>query len=239
MSDPPTREVPRMAECDCPADPRIGSFFDRRSRNRRGAGRRFEMGGVSKALLAALIEADPSGKSVLELGCGPGALMVELLAAGAERGTGLDLSPEVIEEARAHATESGLADRVTFAAGDGARADLDAHDWVILDKVMCCYPDVGRLLANSIPAAHRLYAFAVPSSVGWRGAIARVVMWLDKAVTRLSQQPCPGYVHDLAMIEGRLRKAGFHERSRRHRFAWRIAVFERPEGALTAPAGAK
>ena len=219
------------SECACPVDPRIARHFDRRSLKRRGVGQRYEMGKVSRKLLAALLAAGPAEQTVLELGCGPGALLTELLAAGAQHATGVDLSPEPIEEARQRTAEAGFAERVTFAVGDGARMPLVAHDWVVLDKVICCYPDAASLLANSIVAARGLYGFAVPASQGWRGALARIQMWLEDVASRLRGRPCPGYVHDVDIIEGRLEAAGFRPSYRGTTWTWHVAVFERVAAA--------
>ncbi len=215
------------SDCECPADPRIARFFDRRSLGRRGAGDRYEMGNVSKALLAALLRAGPAGQSVLELGCGPGALMTELLDAGAARASGVDLSAEAIAEARDRLDDAGVADRASLEVGDAARAPLAAHDWVVLDKVICCYPDIRALMANSVPAARRLYAFAVPASYGWRGVVARIGFSLENLALSVFRRPCPGYVHDVRLIEGSLRDAGFRPSYRGTSHSWHIAVFER------------
>jgi SAM-dependent methyltransferase len=218
---------PERPDCDCPADPRIARFFDRRSLGRRGAGDRYEMGNVSKALLAALLRAGPAGQSVLELGCGPGALLTELLVAGAAQGSGVDLSAETLAEARERLDDAGVADRASLTVGDAAEVSLDAHDWVVLDKVICCYPAIRALLANSVPAARRLYAFAVPASYGWRGVVARVGFALENMTLAVLGRPCPGYVHDVRLIEGRLRDAGFRPSYRGTSHTWQIAVFER------------
>ena len=228
-TDPPGVPAPYVgaADCECPVDPRIGRYFDRRSLNRRTVGDRYELGRVSRALLAVLLAAGPAERTVLELGCGPGALLADLLIAGAGPATGIDLSAAAIEEARQRAAEAGVAERASFAVADGARAPVTAHDWVILDKVMCCYPEVDALLANSIPAARRLYAFAVPASYGWRGLIARIEEAVENATNALRGRPCPGYVHDVGVIEGRLEEAGFRPSHRGTSWTWHIAVFER------------
>jgi len=185
------------------------------------------MAGVSQALLAALRAAEPAGRTILELGCGPGALLTELLLAGAAQGSGLDLSAEAITEARDRLDEAGVGERATLAMGDGARVPLEPHDWVVLDKVICCYPDMRALLANSIPAARRLYAFAVPASYGWRGLLARIGFGLENVVLSVLRRPCTGYVHDVRAIERLLTEAGFHASYQGTSRTWHVAVFER------------
>ncbi len=214
-------------ECDCPADAGIAAFFDRRSDGRRGGGDRYAMANVSKALLAALLSAGPAGRSVLELGCGPGAMLTELLLAGADRATGIDLSEKTLAEARDRLEEAGVADRASLSVGDAAHVPLVPHDWVVLDKVICCYPDADALLTNSIGAARHLYAFAVPSSYGWRGLVARIGFALENVALTIVRRPCHGYVHDVRLIEARLRDAGFRPSYRGTSHTWEIAVFER------------
>lgn len=190
---------------------------------------------VSEPLRDALLSLDPTGRTVLELGCGRGGLLLGLVQAGAARATGLDLSPASIDEARHRFAEAQLSDRVHLSVGDAARVPLEPHDWVILDAVICCYADVERLLGNTLPAARHLYAFTVPTSRGWRGVIARLDAWFENAWNTLRGPPCPGYVHDLDLIEERLATAGFRLRQRDHQRLWHIAVYERPPAELGAP----
>jgi magnesium-protoporphyrin O-methyltransferase len=194
------------------------------------------MGPVSRALLNGLRDADPRDRSVLELGCGPGAMLTELLTGGARSATGFDLSAEALSEARDRTIESGVADRATFVNADAARAKLPAHEWVVLDKVICCYPDPDALVGNSIAAAERLYAFALPASHGWRALLSRLFLGIENTVLKAFQRPCPGYVHDVTRIERRLRDAGFVERfSTTAQWFWHVAIFERTAVAESAP----
>jgi hypothetical protein len=120
-----------------------------------------------------------------------------------------------------------LSDLADFSVGDAAGVPLEPHDWVILDRVICCYPDVERLLANTLPAAGQIYAFTVPTTRGLRGVSAPLEEWFENAWNTLLGQPCPGYVHDLDLIEERLASAGFRLRQRDRERLWHIAVYER------------
>lgn len=95
---------------------------------------------------------------------------------------------------------------------------------------MCCYPDVEALLANTLPAATQVYAFTVPTSRGWRGVAARLEEWFENAWRTLRGESCPGYVHDLNLIEELLATAGFRLRQRDEHRLWHIAVYERSTG---------
>jgi magnesium-protoporphyrin O-methyltransferase len=223
---------PSGQDCGCPTDPRIARHFDAKVAEREAACQDPGLIAVSQRLREALLSHEPRDKTVLELGCGRGALLMELVKAGVARATGVDLSPSAIDVARDRFERAQLAERVDLSVGDAARIPLEPHDWVILDRVMCCYPDVEGLLANTLPAARQLYAFTVPTSRGWRGALARLEEWFENAWNTLRGDPCPGYVHDLDVIEERLASAGFQLRQRdRHRL-WYIAVYERTSAGL-------
>ena len=71
------------------------------------------------------------------------------------------------------------------------------------------------------------YAFTVPTLRGWRGVAARLEEWFENAWITLRGDPCPGYVHDLDLIEERLATAGFRLRRRDRYRLWHIAVYER------------
>lgn len=217
----------RGPECACPTDSRIARHFDAKVAERLAKGQDPGLVAVSQRLSDALLALDPTGRTVLELGCGRGGLLLGLVQAGAVRATGLDLSPASIGAARDRFERAQLSNRVQLSVGDAARVPLEAHDWVILDRVMCCYADVERLLANTLPAARQLYAFTVPTSRGWRGVIARLDEWFENAWNTLRGRPCPGYVHNLDLIEERLVNAGFRLRHRDRQRLWHVAVYER------------
>lgn len=217
----------RGPECACPTDSRIARHFDAKVAERLATGQDPGLVAVSQRFRDALLSLDPTGRTVLELGCGRGGLLLGLVQAGAARATGVDLSPASIDVARDRFERAQLSDRAELSVGDAARVPLEAHDWVILDRVICCYADVERLVANTLPAARQLYAFTVPTSRGWRGAIARLDEWFENAWNTLHGRPCPGYVHDLDRIEERLVDAGFRLRHRDRQRLWHIAVYER------------
>jgi magnesium-protoporphyrin O-methyltransferase len=195
--------------------------YAKRARSRR-------LGAVSTDLIRGLGAAGLEGRTVLDVGCGAGGLVLETLDRGAARATGVDLSSSSIEEARRISSERGLADRARFEVGDGASAILEPHDVVVLDKVFCCYPNVDGLLENSLAAARSVYAFSVPPSTGFRGGVRRALARLENAWYRLRRRKFGGfrtYVHDVAALDARVRAAGFTAVSSRRRLGWDLSVY--------------
>ncbi|HEY8632146.1 MAG TPA: methyltransferase domain-containing protein, partial [Candidatus Limnocylindrales bacterium] len=137
-------------DCACPTNARIARHFDAKVAERLAQFGDPGLVAVSERLRDGLLSLDPTGRTVLELGCGRGGLLLQLVQASAGRATGLDLSPGGIDAARSRFELAQLSERVDLSVGDAARVPLEPHDWVILDRVMCCYPDIERLLANTL-----------------------------------------------------------------------------------------
>ena len=169
---------------------------------------------------------------MLDIGCGVGDLMLALLARGASAGVGMDLGAGGIGHARELAASRGLADRATFVVGDGAVTALDPADIVVLNRVVCCYPDVDALLANATGAAQGVFAFTAPVDRGVTGAFNRVSTWCSNLWYGLRPRKYRGFrvfVHDLDAVERTVLAAGFERtRDERVRAVWRLEVFVRP-----------
>ena len=89
-----------------------------------------------------------AGARVLDVGCGGGLLTEALAHAGAEV-TGIDMAPGMIEVARLHAAEGGLAiDYRTVAAEDVAHATPQAFDLVTCMEMLEHVPDPAAMTAT-------------------------------------------------------------------------------------------
>ncbi len=184
---------------------------------------------ISGRLLELLSDVSEARPSVLDLGCGTGNTSIRLARAGAGPVTGMDLSPVSIDIARRRAAAVGMTDdRVRFDLGDVTSSVLRPRDWVVLDRVICCYDDVDLLLTNALSGTRRRLAFAVPDSRGWRGVVNKMT-WsaenLGKAVIR--RPDCKGFVHDLGEIDRRLADSGLAKMRDSVRGLWYAAVYER------------
>jgi predicted TPR repeat methyltransferase len=217
----------------CGSEKRISDQFDRRIAEQMddlGGEGLPEMVDVSEMLLellgsaAAVASAAPT---VLEMGCGSGALLVELLRRGAASADGIDLSADMLSAAERRAAQADVSDRISFTRGDASVIELQPHDWVILDRVFCCYPRLDRLLGTATRAATRRVAFSVPNSRGWRGAL-NTLMWESSNIPqRLGRPGCIGHVHSIDRIESQLSSAGFKLTGRDKLGLWYAAVWDR------------
>jgi magnesium-protoporphyrin O-methyltransferase len=186
---------------------------------------------VTASLLDAITEAGIADRTVLDVGCGIGDLAIEAVARGATSGVGFDLSPKAIEQARELAQARGVGDRTTFHVGDGAKLDLPATDVVVINRVVCCYPDTENLLERTLGAARSVFAITAPISTGAVGAYNRIWNRCWNVWYRLRRKKFAGFrtfVHDLDGIDQRIRAAGFHRVHHEHRrVVWDLAVYAR------------
>jgi magnesium-protoporphyrin O-methyltransferase len=201
------------------------AHWEKRARTKR------TVSGVTAPLLDGLREAGLEARTVLDIGCGIGDLAIEAVASGAARATGYDLSARAIEEARALAAARGVADRTSFEVGDGARIPLPTVDVVVLNRVFCCYPDVGALVERSLAAAASVYAFTTPPSRGLAGAFVKAQTRMSNLWYRIRDAKFGGFrvfVHDVDRVDERVRAAGFRPlRRERRRVVWDLAVYVR------------
>jgi magnesium-protoporphyrin O-methyltransferase len=170
------------------------------------------------------------GADLLEIGCGPGYLHRALLNAGAARATGIDLSERMLTIARKESHADGVASRVDYRQGDfTVVADqITDADVVILDKVICCYPDWERLVERSLEKSRRLYAFTIPRDRALTRLGLGAMRW---GLTRAGccYQP---FLHDPAQIDERVAARGFDRIYEASTLLWLTRVYARgvPDG---------
>ena len=102
----------------------------------------------ARAIVDLVTEGGVQGATVLEVGGGVGEIQLELLRRGAASATNLELSHGYEPEAAALIDDAGLGGRVHRRLVDIATdpAAVEPADVVVLHRVVCCYPDVGKLL---------------------------------------------------------------------------------------------
>ena len=203
----------------------IACCFDGRTSRMLANYRRRGLGKTAAAVLDFIASRQTTGMTSLELGSGVGALTIELARRGMSAATGIDLSPEMIRAARALASESGLEAHVSFIVGDGATSHLRTADVVILDAVLCCYPDVEALVNNSTAAASRFYAISIPDDRLTMTRLLRPLLPLQRLLLRGTTFRF--FLHPVSAISRRVTERGFTKVfEKRVGMAWSVLVYE-------------
>jgi 2-polyprenyl-3-methyl-5-hydroxy-6-metoxy-1,4-benzoquinol methylase len=182
------------------------------------------LGATSRALVE--LAGDVEGSTVLDVGGGIGAIELELLAAGAERATNVELSGGYEEAASALLTERGLSDRVDRRVADFVSEGeaVEPHDVVVLHRVVCCYPDVEALMGAAAEHARKRLVLTYPQEhLLMRLGLRVINLWL-----RVSGCGFRTYVHPVARILGSAEADGLRlVRRERQGFLWESAALVR------------
>jgi SAM-dependent methyltransferase len=165
------------------------------------------------------------GETVLELGGGVGEIEIELLRAGAERGTNVELSGAYEAEGKRLLAELGLEDRVEWRYGDIVeQPELAGHaDIVVMHRVVCCYPNMPALVNAAASKAQRTLALSFPRDTWWMRAAAR----LFNAWRRLRRDEFRFFVHRPADIVRTAERNGLQLRGTHAGRIWQTAALER------------
>ena len=185
--------------------------------------RRRGLRGSAKTL--AELAGDVQGATVLDVGGGVGAIEIELLEAGAERATNVELAGTYESAARELLLERGLAERVERRVGDFVEdsADVPVHDVVVMHRVVCCYPDVDALVGAGAEHARHRMVLTYPQE----RRLVRFGISTINAVVRLGGSSFQVYVHPFRRIAGAATGMELVER-RRSGFVWETAAFAAP-----------
>jgi magnesium-protoporphyrin O-methyltransferase len=181
---------------------------------------------TTRLLLDALKTYGADSGTVLDIGGGIGVAHHELLAAGARSAVHIDAAEPYLRAAAEEVARRGNSGRVQFLHGDfvALAADIEPADVVVLDRVICCYPDMERLVTNSAGRARRLYGAVFPRET----RLAKLGAAFANLLFRISRNGFRTYIHSPHEIDRVVRRAGLAPRSVKDTLMWRVAVYERP-----------
>jgi magnesium-protoporphyrin O-methyltransferase len=163
------------------------------------------------------------GLTLLDIGGGVGAIQHELLSAGAQSATDVEASTAYLTAAKAETQRRGLADRVSYQFGNfvDLAAGIEPADIVTLDRVICCYPDMEKMVGLSAARARKLYGLVYPRDTWW----LRIGLAVGNFFFRLRRSPFRTFSHATEAVEAVLESNGLKRRSYRRTLVWQVAVY--------------
>jgi hypothetical protein len=209
----------------CPCCPEgYSAVFSERGARR--ALRRYRRRGLDRlsSRIARLLRDRGVDGTVLEAGGGIGALGIELLEAGAERATNVELSPAYEGAAAELAREHGVEDRVERKLGDFVTEDeVGVADAVVMNRVVCCYPNYEALVGTAADRARRVLVFTFPrENVLVRAAFGIMNLWL-----RVTGTDFRGFVHPVNAMLELAEDRGLRPIAHHRGLFWQLAALER------------
>ncbi|WP_448004583.1 SAM-dependent methyltransferase [Agromyces bauzanensis] len=216
-----------MPDCCNPGSARYEGVFDDRFAH--DVAKRYRRRGLTapeRRIVEHLVALGLADRTVMEIGGGVGEIQLELLARGAAASTNLELSGAYEAEARALLDERGVAGRATRLVGVDLASNGDRiveADYVVLHRVVCCYPDSERLLEVAAAHARRSLVFSHPP----RTWFTRMSVGMGNAMMRLRGREYRGYVHSPGAMYGALERAGLQVRPLRTGPKWWVVAATR------------
>lgn len=198
----------------------FGERFARRSaRKYRSKG----LGKPARSAFAFLSERGLAGRRVLEIGGGVGALVTELVKAGAQSGELVEVVPSYEPFARSIFRDAGV--EVDFRLADlvADPAGTEDADLVVLNQVVCCTPDGPALVGSAAGLTRVALAFTYPRERASFRALAR----LQNVVFRLLGRHFRVFVHSRAALVGAAEARGLRLVLDHRGSIWSTAGFER------------
>ena len=178
------------------------------------------------------------GRTLLEIGGGIGALQIELLRAGASRAVSVEVTPTYERTARELLGESGLSDRVERRVLDFAEAggEVGPEDIVIMNRVVCCYPDVPTLIGRAAEHARQVMVVSYPQRRWW----TRLAVGAGNAALQAARRHFQVFVHRPETILATAAARGLTATTVQPGPFWMVAELRRsPQAAVVTPPGSR
>jgi 2-polyprenyl-3-methyl-5-hydroxy-6-metoxy-1,4-benzoquinol methylase len=214
-----------VSDCCTPRGYRqVFSEKDARSQARRY--RKKGLDGVSERIVKLLLAQGVEGKTVLEVGGGIGAIQLELLRAGAASAVSVELTPTYEAVATELLAEAGVADRVQRRVVDFVEAgqELATADIVILNRVVCCYPDMPRLVGTAAEHARTALVMSFPKERWW----TKVLLAMTNAGFRLTRREFHVFLHPTSGIREAAESRGLRVSSSKPGALWEVLSANAP-----------
>lgn len=181
----------------------------------------------TKYLIQSISDNEIRNSTLLDIGGGIGAIPFELFDKGLASATHADASTAYQKVCSEEASRRNLSENITFIHGDAVelKDQLPMCDIVTLDRVLCCYPDVKKLIDASISRSKRVYGVVFPRNLFFMSIGASIInLWF-----RLKKSEFRTYMHDEILVDDIIKNHGFDQVSRNFTFLWQSVVYRRTE----------
>ena len=213
-----------MGDCCTPKGYRQ-IFSERGARAQARDYRRSGLDTTSRRIVDLLKERGVEGLTLLEIGGGIGAVQIELLKAGLARAVSVELTPSYEASAVELLREAGFQNRVERRVMDfvDAASEVASADIVVMNRVVCCYPDLPRLEGAAADHALQTLVMSYPKERWW----TKVVVWMANVGMALTRREFRIFLHPVAQVWATGESHGLERAVSRPGVFWEIAAMQR------------
>jgi magnesium-protoporphyrin O-methyltransferase len=187
--------------------------------------RRKGLDGTSKRIFDFIRERGVEGKTLLEVGGGIGAIEIELLKAGMARAVNAELTPTYEAAATELLVDADLTDRVERRVMDFAAAgpEVETADVVVMNRVICCYPDMPKLVGAAADRAKGMLVMSFPNRRWW----TRLGLTIANFGCRVIRLQFRVFLHPPELILAAVETHGFRTKLNEQGLFWQVTALER------------
>ena len=181
-----------------------------------------------KFFLQYLKQQNLSNQTVLEIGCGIGGFLLEVLDLGAFKAIGIDLSDKMLATASQLAHEFGHQNNLTLIKGDFLTLNIENlhSDIIVADRVFCCYKNSWDLLAKIASLSPEYILVSIPKTTpgykmffAGRVYIRNILAGIKKNITHYYYKPSD--------ITANLKHYGYHLEMQKSRLLWTVLMYRK------------
>ena len=177
-------------------------------------------------LIDALRSEGIQGMSLLDIGGGVGDIQHGLLKSGVSHAIDAEGSTAYSEACQEEAEIQGHADKIKHIPGNfvDLADSIPEADIVTLDRVICCYDDMPKLVGLSAQKVKKYYGVVYPRDKWWVKLVNEIYYNFRNWLTG---NPMRNYVYSTETVEAVIQKNGLERRFHRNMGAWQVVVFSR------------
>ena len=167
---------------------------------------------------------DAKASTVIDVGSGPGVLMIKMLERGVQHVTGIDLSPKMIEISKNEIEKKNLGAKTELIQGSFLEILPKKVDAISLHRVLCCHPDREVMIDKSLSHEPNLITFT--SLRDWK--LMRIFLKLMKGVRKLIRGKffLP-FIPKFNEIDKQLKKEGYYPATTYKSKLWITKTYKR------------
>lgn len=179
----------------------------------------------TRLLLNEIRNDNIKGDSLLDIGGGIGSIQLELFPFGLHHSVNVDASSAYQQVSGQEAQKRGYTEHVEYYHGDFTEiaSTLAPADIVTLDRVICCYPDVDKLLDKSLQKADKLYGVVFPR----KNIFTRIGVRLGNLWFQIRKSDFRTYLHPFQKVDGTIQRHGFRQISHHQTILWNIMLYKK------------
>lgn len=177
----------------------------------------------TRLLINSIRQRAVANKTLLDIGGGVGAIQFELFKNGLNHSVNVDASTAYQTASKKEATARGLTEKTDYHFGDFTELapSLPDADIVTLDKVICCYPDLEKLLKTSLKKSGSVYGMIFPRVNAFtKAGFVLVNLWF-----RIRGSQFRTYLHPTEKVNEIIRSHGFKLMDRKNTILWQVHTF--------------